>query len=147
MLAVAVAHPHHGIEHLRHSRQLGTRIGMRDAAAQRAAIARLHMPDPGHGLTQQGQRRQQRGMFGGMTLQQTGTEGHMVSLDTHALERRDVIDIDQHRRPHQTHGHHRHQALTTRDQFGIATELREQGTGLLDAVGALVFESCSFHGE
>ena len=75
-------------EHLRHERQLCRRIGVREAAADRAAVARLHVADPGERLRSSGTLVASTVVALDHALPRAGADARGVGLDGDELERR-----------------------------------------------------------
>src|SRR5262249_1028058 len=67
-------------EHLRDQRQLGAGISVCEAAADRAAIARLHMTDPSERLAQQRHTRRERIIALDHALADAGADPHLVGF-------------------------------------------------------------------
>ena len=117
---------------------------MHQAAADGAAIARLPVTNPAQSLRHQRQLRAQRwfqvpcrtiGSIRAIRRVECVFERALTyPCANHygaagwcdLLEFSDPVNVDQPRRAHQTHRHHRHQALAARQQLGITAVLRQQ---------------------
>ena len=85
---------HHGrAEHLRHERQLRRRIGMREAAADGAAVAGLRVADPGERLPQERHLLRERVVALDHALPRARAGAREARLDGDELERGDLVDV------------------------------------------------------
>nr|CAI0337328.1 hypothetical protein SHINE37_41182 [Rhizobiaceae bacterium] len=104
----------------RHHRHLRGRIGMADAAAERAAIAHRQMRNMMHGIVQDRdvpvhERIRRRHA---VPDRRPDAQTFAVFLDT--VEAGDAVDVDQDRGLHQAEIDHRHEALAARDDLAVA---------------------------
>ena len=144
-LAFGRARDHLRRERRRDQADLGGGIGMGEAAADGAAVARLDMADEAQRLGQQRQVAAQRRIGQGIGLARAGPHGErsLACLDAAQLGRR--VDVHQQRRPHQPHCHQRHQGLSAGDDLALAARARQQPARLVGACRARVVELRSLH--
>ncbi len=131
-LTVRPADDQVGLGHHRHGGQLGRRVGVGDAAADRAPVADRHVADEGQGLGQHGEALGHQRRPLGVPFPGRGPEGHGVATVLDAAQRRHPVDVDQLGGPGQPHGQHRDQALAAGDDLGLVAVLGEQGQDLLE---------------
>ncbi len=110
---------------------LAGRIGMTQRAAERAAIADLPVADEGDGFREQRDPlADHRGCLQCGVARQRPDAHHTVTRDD-AIEPRDPVDIDNCRRPQESHAQERHEALPAGKQPRVAGEALEGGERLL----------------
>ena len=110
--AAALALGHHlGVERGRHRAPFGGRIGVRDAAAERAAGADRMMRDVAHHRGEQAAERAVLHRLLERRMAHAGADAELAVLDLEAVELGDAVDVDQMLRPRQPERHGRHQAL------------------------------------
>ena len=100
-----------GVRRRGDARQLGGGIGMRETAADRAAIANLIMADM---LDRGGEKRQGRGeprVGFDVAPADPRAEMHMIGLDGDAIETGNAREVDEHARRRQAKSHQRHETL------------------------------------
>jgi hypothetical protein len=133
-----------GIEQQCHHRQLGGRIGMREASADGSAVADRKVRHVGHGAGEHWKmpRDHRRGFQLMVPHQRPDSDDRRVIADER--QARNAVDIDQGRGPQQTEIEHRDEALPARDDLGIASG---QGRDRhLDRVGDDILKRGRLHG-
>ena len=85
-------------QRLQHERQLGRGVGVRDRAADRAAVARRDVPDVGQGELQQRTRGERVGVALEVALRAERADAHRAVCDVDHGERRHLAEVDEHRR-------------------------------------------------
>ena len=144
--AAARAQQHARPQHLRDKRQLGARIGVRETAADRAAISRLNVTHPRERLAKQRHARGERVVALDRALACASAGARHVLFDCDEFQLGDFVDIDQPRRAHEPHRHHRHKALAAGEELRAVAVRREQRANLGKRSGAGVFERSGLQG-
>ena len=134
-----------GIEQQRHHRQFGGGIGVRQAAADGAAVTDGKMRDMRHRAREHRKmfRDDGRGFDLVMPRQRADFDGVARVLDE--SEAGNSVDVDENRRTQQPEIQHRHQALPAGQDFRVTAGLRQRCNCLLDAVRNDVLERCWLH--
>ena len=129
-----------------HARQLRCRIEVREAAAERAAVARLHVSDMMQCLGEQGAAGgDQRGILD-LALAGHGADHHGAAVLGDPRELRHTVQIHQVRRRQVAEIHHRHQRLPAGQQLRIL-EPREGIDNLGHGLRAVIGEGRGLHGS
>ena len=130
----------------RDARHLGCRIGMRDAAADRAAIAHLVMRD----MRDRGGEQRMRGRKPRVILDVApahhGAEVHAVRGDPDLPQLLELAQVDEQRGRGKPECKHRHQALAAGERLRVPVARREQRNCLRQRRGARIFKRRHFHG-
>ncbi len=122
--------------------QLGGRVGVGEAAADRAAAAQLAVPDEGQGPADQGHGGGQRIALDA-ALTHGGADVQLVPAPFEAAELVQRRDVDERPRPAQAHREHRHEGLAAGEHLGVARGEGLDGVG--DRARAVVGERCGLH--
>ena len=126
------------------ARQLGRGIGVREAAADGAAVADLVMRDVRHGFEEKRMRFAQSRVILDVAPAHARAELHAVLADRDATEAADFAQVDEDRRRGEAKGHGGNEALATGE--GFRTGMRgEQLHCLVDARRRGVLELRQFH--
>ena len=118
-----------------HRRQFGGRIGVRQAAADRAAVASLAMADMAQRLNHQ------RAMLGDfrrrfdIALAGHGADTQAPVAHHDAAQFVETVEIDQMIDDHVAKIHHRHERLAAGQNLGVR-QFRQQVGGFLECRGA-----------
>ena len=126
-------------------RQFGRRVGVGEAAAERAPVADRRMRDMGDGLAQQGRVRSDFRRAGKFDMARQRADGEDIAAQGYSLELGDRADIDHQFRTDQPQIHRGHQALATGQQLGAVAMRDQELQRVGDAGGACVGESRGFH--
>ena len=124
---------------------LGRRIGMRDAAADRAAVADLVVRDMRHRGLEQRMRGVEPLVVENVAPARQRAEPDAVGADLDLAQVLELPQIDQQRRPRHAERHHRHQALAAGQRLRLAVVGGEQRHGFVQGRGAGVLERRQFH--
>ncbi len=135
-----------GVEQQRQHRQFGRRIGMRQAAADGAAVADGQMRHMRHGA--QDRTGRCRAINGDVSSWKCRVSAPMriasaVLLDI--VEAGDAVDIDQNRRPQQAEIEHRHKALPAGKNLRVAAGRGQGRDRHVDTGGGDIVESGRLH--
>ena len=122
------------------ARHFGGGIGMRDAAADGAAIANLIMRDMLDGRDQERMRLAQSRVVEDVAPAHHGAERDAVIRDLDLPQLGELAQIDQQRRRGDAERQHRHQALAAGQRLGLAVVRGEQRNRFGDRGRAGVFE-------
>ena len=124
--------------------QFGGRIGVREAAADGAAVACLPMPDMPERLAHQ------RAMFGDVggefevALARHGADAQVAVGDRDTAQLLESAEIDQMIGDHVAKVHHRHERLPAGQNLGVR-QLGQQLGGLLELPRRVIIERSWFH--
>ena len=118
---------------------------MRQRAADRAAVARLEMPDPRQRTRQQRRDAAQLGPAHQLVLRHRRADLELVTDELDRLEILVPADIDQHTWLHEPQVHHRHQRLPAGQHARVLTVLGQHRHRLLDRLGPHVVELSRLH--
>jgi hypothetical protein len=124
--------------------QFGRRIGMGEAAADRAAVANLVMRDMRDRLPQQRVRRGEPRVGLDVAPRHPGAEPDTLRTDGDAPQPGKPPQIDQKGRGRQAEIQYRHQALAAGDRHRPRLRLQE-GEGGFESFGRLVFKTSGLH--
>ena len=113
-------------------RQFGRGIGMRQAAADSAAIADLIMRDMRDGRDQQRMRRLQPRVLENVAPAHHGAERDAAIGDLDLPQLRKLAQIDQQRGSSDAKRQHRHETLAAGKRLGLAVMSGEEGDSLRD---------------
>ena len=134
-----------GIEQHRHHRQFGGGIGMRETAADGAAVADGEMRHMRHGVGKDRQvpGNQRRGLELKMPRQSTDADARRRVLDER--QALNAIDIDEYRRLEQAKIEHRNKTLPAGNDFCIVAGTGKRRHRHVDAVGNNVIKRRRLH--
>jgi hypothetical protein len=125
----------------RHScRQLGGRIGVREAPAEGAAVSNRHVADLRGRLGKQraSPRDERVALYAAVADERSDRQPRVRFL--HLGEAADAVHVHENGRPHQPEVEERPQALAARERLGVAPEACEQLERLLEAPGSVIVE-------
>ena len=122
-------------------RQFGRRVGVGEAAGDRAAAADRGVPDPAGGLREQGV----LVLLGEGQVADEGAEVERVAAPLEPGEAGDVVDVDQHLGPGHAQGEDGHQALAPGEDLPLAVGGVEGGDGVRHAGRPVVGERWALH--
>ena len=143
-LAARRAHDHRGVEGERGERELGGGIGVREAAAERAAHADRQVADAGGGLAQQAVRaRELHALEGGVPDERVDDD--LPVAGAVLRERPGAGHVDEMRGAREPVGEHRQEALPAREHLGVLAALGQQVERLLRAVRPRIRERRRLH--
>ena len=135
-----------GAERHHHRRQLGGRIGMREAPAERAARADLGMADEGQGQRHQGAAlANQRGPLQRALAGEGADLQAAVGAGDHGGELGHAIDVDHVARPDEAEVEHWHQALPAGQDLRRVAVAGQEPERLLDRGGVVIAETGRLH--
>jgi hypothetical protein len=146
-IAATLAGRHHlGIEGRRHRAPFRGRIGMGDAAAERAAGADRIMRDVADDIGQEAAERAVLDRLLKHHVADTRPDAELAVLDCEAVEFGHAVDVDQMARTCQAEGHRRHQALPTGEHPAVVIgEFRQQIQRFVDGFGSVIVEGSGLH--
>jgi len=127
--------------------QLGGRVGVDDAADDRAAVAHRGMGDLAEGLGDE--RRGARDLLGALDgrLPRPRPDRQPAVVEADVVELVDVVDVDEVRRLGDAEVHQRHKTLTARQDARLLPGRRQHGDRLARARGTVVGERGRLHGS
>ena len=121
--------------HQEHDRgELGGRVRVRDAAADRAPGADRDVRDQRERLGERRAEPRQIGIAFRVALADAGAH-HERSVGVDRPQGGDPADVDEARRAGEAERHQRDEALATGENLGVVTVLGEEVEGLVDGVG------------
>jgi len=126
-------------------RQLGRRIGKRNASPERSAIANRHMRHMRHRLRNQGQALRDNRRAHHLGMSRKRADAHAPAGERDPVERVDTVDVDQETRLCQSHVEHGHEALPPGQDARVVAVLRQQGHDVIEALWPHIAESRSLH--
>ena len=106
-------------------RNFGAGVGVGDGAAQRAAAAGLHVPDPGQRGGQHPEPLWQTWPMFDVALAHSGTDGYSAGIRVDALQRRHLHHVHQQRRQREPHVQHGQQRLAAGEDACVGAMLVE----------------------
>ena len=115
-----------------HGGQLGRGIGVGDAAADGPPRPRLQVPDDRRRLGEQRARQRRRARRARAPAGGRARPGRARLRRPSTPETGHAVQVHHHRRPHEAHVHHRHQALAPREELGLVAVARQEIERLLD---------------
>ena len=121
-------------------------IGMRDAAANRAAVADLVMRDVRDRRLQQRMRGREPRIVLDVAPAHHGAEPHAVGGNLDLVQLGQLAQVDEQRRRSDTERQHRHQALPAGDGTCLPIMGGKQRDGFGQRGGTGIFERRQFHG-
>ena len=125
--------------------QLRGRVGVGDAAADRAAVADLRVAhEPERVPKQRAALGHLRRAFRG-ALPGEGADAQRAPVVPDVGQRFDPVDVDEIRRPGQPHVHQGDEALPARQHLGVVAVLGEESRPLIDGPGTVVLERRGLH--
>jgi hypothetical protein len=133
-------HHHLGVERHRHRRQVAGRVGVRDRAAERAAVADRRV---GHGLRRLGEQTGVRlDQVGGhdLVVRRHRADDQGVAVLTDAAHLLDPTDVDEDGRVGEPQPQQGDQRLTAREDLAVLAGLGQRRDGLVDRRGPHVVE-------
>ena len=99
--------------------QLGGRVGVSEAPADRPSVSDLEVANPGHRVGQERNlARDERALLHGPLPRHRANSDAILALPD-VLELADAIEVDQPPRHSEPHVEHRHQALPTGEELGV----------------------------
>ena len=135
---------HHAVERGEHRRQLGGRVGVRDAPDDRAPVADLRVADHAERLCHA--RAKGSGGRGG---EQVGHADHRTDLHAAVDDGRQLLrepaKVDDHGRTGEAEVEERDQALPAGENDRVVASIGEQVHDLLDRLGVVVVERRRLH--
>ena len=143
------ARHHLGVERRGDQAPFRGRIGMRDAAAERAARADRMMRDVAHDGGREACRADPRttGLIE-RRMAHAGANRRACRPRPRAGERFDAVDVDEMRGTRQPERHDRHEALAARQHAAIlGRDLRERRDRLIDGLGRVIAKGAGFIGS
>ena len=134
-----------GVAGHRDARHLGSRVGQRNAAADRATIADLVMRNMTHGCRQQRMGAGKFGIFFDVAPADTGTKPDTLRADDNAVEPRDAFEIDKKPGLGQPERQQGHQALPAGQHHRLIAPTVQQFNRFGKAGWAGIIEGRKFH--
>ncbi len=145
-LAARAFRHHFAVERRQHQAPFGRRIGMRQTAAERAAVADRVMRDVPHHVGEQFAERAVANRAVESRMTHAGADGELAARNGDAVERFDPVDVDEVRRLGEPERHRRHETLAAgKDAAIVAGHLRQQGDRLVDGLRRVIAEGRRFH--
>ena len=127
-----------------HRGQLGGRVGVRQAAADGAAVARLAMADVAQRLDHQRAMFRDLGRGFDIALASHGADAQPLVADHDAAQFVEPVEIDQMIDDHVAKIHHRHERLPAGQHFGVG-QFGQQLGGFLELSRRVIIEGRWFH--
>ena len=120
-------------------------VGVRQRAADRAAVANLGIAHLSRYMPQQGALGRQQVAGLQRTVPSQRTYGDVVAAVVDVAEVGHAADVDDHAGHRQAQLHHRQQGVAARQQLGLVAVLAEQSDGLGGGTRPFVVECCRNH--
>ena len=144
-LAAGPAQHDLGVKRHRHRRQLGRRVVVHEAAAERAALTDRRVPDPGQRRSHERAARRDVGRVEQPPLRRHRADADVAVVVADVVEVVDAAEVDQVPRAREAHVDHRHQALAAGEHLGLVGAGREELHRLVNAVWIDVLKTCRLH--
>ncbi len=110
-----------------HRTVIRRRIGMGHAAADRAAIAHLHVADESGRLGQHRAVTRDKRVVQNFVVTRARPNPQRIAVFLHVGAPADAIEAEHDTRPHQPERHHRHQAHPAREQLDVLAAIGQKG--------------------
>src|SRR6185437_5465099 len=115
-------------------------IGVSNAAANRAAIAHLHITDFGSSLGEQRALRAQQFRGDDLRVRDERADGDFVALFADVIHSSDPADVNDIARRGETQLHHGQQAVASGENFCFVTVASKRAKGFIESFRSLIFE-------
>ena len=143
--ALRVLHVNQGVARDRKAGHFRGIVGMRETAADRAALADLIMRDMRHRRLEQRLRRQKTRVGFDVAPANARAEGRAAGVDLDVAQARHLAQIDQAVRRSEPKGEDRHETLAAGDDLRLVVRLGQKGQRLIERRRAGIIERTRFH--
>jgi hypothetical protein len=128
-----------------HGRPVGRRIGVRQAAADRALVSDLNVADLRRRFGEQRALRGEDRRRAQLRMRRHRADDDEAVLFGDAAQLRDAGEIDDHARLREPQPHGRHETVPAGQDARLVPESRQQRQGFSERRGAMVVEGCRDH--
>ncbi len=143
-LAAGAANDELGVEREQDRRRVGGGVGVRDRAADRAAVPHLRVADRADGLGEDRARGAQELVVLEVVVARERADRDRVAVLAHVREVGEPADVHQQLRPGDPEPHERQERVPAREELRVRAGAEELDR-VVDGLGELVVEGCGDH--